>query len=134
MNLPSGPWYLLLGATVLLVAAFWTSDLATAAGCAAGAAGLAGLFLILTLVRRVHWPGFPTPSVDADPLVLLRNAFSEGRFGRETILARLDALDATLGGGGAGQRSEERLGLLGASEPEFLGYVERRVGEIEART
>jgi hypothetical protein len=111
----------------------WTGD-STLAAFTAGLAGLlAGAFLIALLVDRIHWDLPPTPVLEGDPLMLLARAFRAGRFGRVTILARLNGLES-VGSTDPSARAREEERMLTAPNEEFLRYVEQRIAEVEGRT
>ena len=123
--------YLLLGAFALAALAVASGDAGVAALFALGALLLGAAYLVGALWPAVHWPELPIPVAEADPLVTLRNSFYEGRYGRETILARLDALDRDLGRVPAAYRLSDRVALLAAPDRVFLDAVETRIAEIE---
>jgi len=125
---------LVVAALLLVVLSLWTSD-ATSGAELAGLAALAATgFLLLSLRDRIHLRGFVPPVVEADSLVLLKNAFRQGRYGRETILARLDGLEGSLPGSNPAERLAERPSLLAMRDDAFLDHVEQRLSELEART
>lgn len=133
MNSGQRYWYLPGGALVLVVVSFWSSDPELAEGAAAGAALLAGAFLVLTLLERLAPTGPGAPEVVADSLTLLAGAFAQGRYGREAILARLEGLDLETGAP-ALLGPEEREEVLTSTDAQFVAHVERRLTAIEARS
>jgi hypothetical protein len=126
-------WPLPVLALAAVAISLWTADHNLAAGAAGVAGVLGGAYLVVLLYPRIHWGLPPLPVFDADPLLLLAKAFRAGRYGRLAILSRLHGLEPIGGVDLAAQGLEEER-ILDASDEEFLGYLDRRLAEVERRT
>jgi hypothetical protein len=123
-------WFLPTAALAAIALALWSSDPAVSDILGGLAVLGAAVFLVLTMAGHVRFEGVPVPEMDSDALVTLTRSFRGGRFGREEILSRLEALDLRLGQP-THLSPEAQEALVTAPEPEFLDYVEARILRVE---
>lgn len=92
--------------------------------CAAAAAGL-----VLAGGARIRPP--PAPERLADAPVELLDAFHSGRLGRVSIIAAVRRLSRSVDEGHELLSVSEEEQLLGATEPEFLRWVDHELTRLE---
>ena len=120
-------------ALAALGVAGWTGDVSLGESAAGISALLAGAYLVLVVADRRPWGWRVPPRYEGDPLVLLERSFRGGRYGRQSILARVDGLEG-VSSPNATIRADEEAAALDAPEDRFLDYLEARVADLERRT
>ncbi|MGI0131592.1 MAG: hypothetical protein ACREDK_00610 [Thermoplasmata archaeon] len=129
-------WFWVGVVIVGLAAAGWAGgNLSTAVPAATLAAIAAAALAAQELWPKVRRPVAPLPPLSGDPLVALRDAFTTGRLGRQTIVATIATLHRELGHGTLAHTSaEDERRLLDLPASEFRAWVEGEVARLERGT
>ncbi|HTT35869.1 MAG TPA: hypothetical protein VLX64_02215 [Thermoplasmata archaeon] len=104
---------------------------------AAGLALVAGVaFAVLSLLPSVRIDLRAAPPPEYDRLVVLRDAFREGAFGRQRIAQAIGELERASGPAGATRSGADPVLRNPESlpAPEFREWVRARLRELEERT
>lgn len=131
------PWWAWVALVVVGIAvALWAGGNASSAVPAATLAAVAAAALAAQeLWPKVRRPVVLAPVPSGDPLVALRNAFTTGRLGRQTIVATLASLHRELGHAALARvDADEERRLLDLPATEFRAWVDREVGRLERET
>lgn len=134
IGLPRWAWVVLL--VVGLSVALWAGgNVATAVPAAALAAAAAAGLAAQELWPKVRRTVTPRPLPSGDPLIALRDAFTSGRLGRQTIVATIATLHRELGHGTLSRvTADEERRLLDLPSGEFRMWVDGEVARLERGT